>query len=172
MIISRLNWKPHRNYIDGHKVAIVCSALSGSTKALGTTNLLLRAASEALKPKTKSVGSGSATPVSIGLFGKGLSSSVSDHSQSPPRSPEEVRPRSSGPPSPAPLFSFTPLNGSGPAETLPEYHATIGLIRREHLVAARSSVRDPDILKELEEEIERDCEWLQSFLLAAKVCFT
>ncbi|KAF8804599.1 aspartate kinase [Phlegmacium glaucopus] len=155
------------NYIDGHKVAIVCSARSGSTKALGTTTLLLRAASEALKPRTKPAGSGTVTPVSRGLFGiRGLSSSASDHSQSPPRSPREVHTR---PPSPTPLCGFTPLNGPAPVETLPEYHVTVDLIRREHLVAARSSVRDPDILKELEEEIERDCEWLRSFLLAAKI---
>ena len=147
----------------------MCSARSGSTKALGTTNLLLRAASETLKPHVKS-SSGSATPVSMGLFGARGCRSSSDHSQSPPRSPTEVRTRSSGPPSP-PLFNFIPLNEPVLAESLPEYHVTVDLIRREHLVAARSSVRDLEILKELEEEIERDCEWLRSFLLAAKVLF-
>lgn len=35
-------------YLDRHRLAIVCSARSGSSKALGTTNLLLRAASEAV----------------------------------------------------------------------------------------------------------------------------
>ena len=166
-----LDWKPHRNYIDGHKVAIVCSARSGSTKALGTTNLLLRAASEALNPRKKPVGSsGSVTPVSRALFGiRGHSSCASDHSQSPSKSPEQVRTR---PPSPTLLSGFTPLNVPASVETLPEYHLTVDLIRREHLAAARSSVHDPDILKELEEEIEKDCEWLRSFLLAAKVCFT
>lgn len=89
---------------------------------MGTTNLLLRAASEALKPRTKPVGSGYSTP-------------------------------------------------GGVAE-LPAYHVTVDLIRSEHLAAARSSVRDPGILKELQEEIERDCDWLRNFLLAAKVCFT
>lgn len=125
----------------------MCSARSGCTKTLGTTNLLLRAASEVLKPRTKPLGcSGSVTPVSTGLF----CSRRNTISQSPP--------------SPS-----TPLNESEPLETLPEYHITVNLIRREHLVAARSSVRDPEILKELEEEIERDCEWLRNFLLAAKV---
>ncbi|KAI9444102.1 aspartate kinase [Lactarius indigo] len=37
------------DYLDRYKLAIVCSARSGSTKSLGTTNLLLRAASEALQ---------------------------------------------------------------------------------------------------------------------------
>lgn len=35
--------------------------------------------------------------------------------------------------------------------------------------AAKASVRDPDILQELEAEIERDCDWLRSFLFAAQV---
>lgn len=39
----------------------------------------------------------------------------------------------------------------------------------EHLNAARHNVRDPDILVALEDEIERDCEWLRSFLFAAQV---
>lgn len=162
--IIDLNWKPRRNYIDSHKVAIVCSARSGSTKALGTTNLLLRAASEALTPRsnpTKPIGSsGFATPVSMGLFGPRAYRSDS-HSQSPPMTPTE-----------APLFNFVPLVESGPAEPAPAYHLTVDLIRSEHLAAARLSVRDPVILKELQEEIERDCEWLRNFLLAAKVCFT
>ncbi|KAF8991723.1 hypothetical protein BDZ89DRAFT_1151387 [Hymenopellis radicata] len=51
-------------YIHSNKVAVVCSARSGSTKALGTTNLLLKAASEALfRRKSKSnPSSGTATP--------------------------------------------------------------------------------------------------------------
>ena len=159
--IIDLNWKSYRNYIDGHKVAVVCSARSGSTKALGTTNLLLRAASEALTPRKKPVGSsGFATPVTMGMFGARGYRSSSDHSQSPPMTPTEV-----------PLFNFIPLNEPGPAE-VPGYHVTVDLIRSEHLVAARASVRDPEILKELQEEIERDCEWLRNFLLAAKVCLT
>ena len=141
----------HRNYIDNHKVAVVCSARSGSTKALGTTNLLLRAASEALKPRTKQ--SPPMTPTEVGLYNF-------IPLNEPPLKPTEVG-----------LFNFIPLNESPPAE-LPEYHVTVDLIRSQHLVAARSSVRDPEILKELQEEIERDCEWLRNFLLAAKVCFT
>ncbi|KAJ3498166.1 hypothetical protein NLJ89_g10253 [Agrocybe chaxingu] len=160
------------NYIDAHKVAIVCSARSGSTKALGTTNLLLRAASEALK-REKPAGasaSGSATPVSRGLFGVGggIARNGSDHSMSPPTSPK-ARSRSSRSSSPQPLFGFTPLNGSHPAETQPEYSVTVNLIRQEHVTAARNSIRDAEILKELEEEIDRDCEWLRSFLFAAKI---
>jgi aspartate kinase len=93
------------------------------------------------------------------MFGARGYRSNSD-SQSPPMTPTEVG-----------LFNFIPLNEPPPAE-LQGYHVTVDLIRSEHLVAARSSVRDSEILKELQEEIERDCEWLRNFLLAAKVCFT
>ncbi len=159
----------HRNYIDDNKVAIVCSARSGSTKALGTTNLLLRAASEALKrtkPASASA-SGAATPVSRGLFGAG--SYGSDNSQSPPTSPK-VRSRSSRSSSPTPLFGFTPINGNSNGESQPDFSITVDIIRNEHVAAARVSINDPHLLKELEDEIERDCEWLRNFLLAAKVC--
>lgn len=159
----------HSNYIDDNKVAVVCSARSGSTKALGTTNLLLRAASEALrrtKPASASA-SGTATPVSRGLFGAG--SYGSDNSHSPPTSPK-VRSRSSRSSSPTPLFGFTPINGNSTVETQPDFSITVDIIRNEHVAAARRSINDPNLLKELEDEIERDCEWLRNFLLAAKVC--
>jgi aspartate kinase len=54
-------------------------------------------------------------------------------------------------------------------KTVPEFHATVDLIREEHVNEAKRSVRDPGILKELEAEIERDCEWLRGFLFAAQV---
>jgi aspartate kinase len=96
----------------------------------------------------------------MGLFGaRGGYRSGSDHSQSPPMTPTEVS-----------MLNFIPLNEPAPAE-LQGYQVTVDLIRSEHLVAARSSVRDPEILKELQDEIERDCEWLRNFLLAAKVCY-
>ncbi|KAJ7255386.1 hypothetical protein C8J57DRAFT_1346351 [Mycena rebaudengoi] len=159
------------SYIDSNKVAVVCSARSGSTKALGTTNLLLRAASEALRrrpPNAPQTMSGYATPLPNGIFGR---SEESNGSQSPLGSP---RPGSSGASSSAsPTFpwaggsAFTPLTPV--AGWLPEFHATVDLIRQEHCTAARSSITDPVILRELEVEIERDCEWLRSFLSASQV---
>ncbi len=50
-------------YLQGHNVAIVCSARSGQTKALGTTNLLLQAAKQALE--------GDAGPSAVGGIGSG-----------------------------------------------------------------------------------------------------
>lgn len=35
--------------------------------------------------------------------------------------------------------------------------------------AANASVKNPEILQELEAEIDRDCDWLRSFLFAAQV---
>ncbi|KAJ7034503.1 Aspartate/glutamate/uridylate kinase [Mycena alexandri] len=145
-------------YIDSNKVAVVCSARSGSTKALGTTNLLLKAASEALarRPKTPS---GYVTPVSSGIFGR-----TEEGSQSPPLS----SPRGAEAYPWGPASGMTPLaTSSEPA--LPEFYATVDLIRQEHFNAARVSVKDIGILRELEVEIERDCEWLRSFLSASQV---
>lgn len=50
----------------------------------------------------------------------------------------------------------------------PEFNVTVDLVREQHIEAARASVHDPDILMELEEEIEKDCDWLRSFLFAAQ----
>ncbi|KAF8341955.1 Aspartate/glutamate/uridylate kinase [Amanita rubescens] len=152
------------NYIDEYKVAIVCSARSGSTKELGTTNLLLRAASEALRRPSKSVNghcSGAATPISrdSSLFG-----SNSNSPQLSPRLRSGSFPRST---SPQPFTSFSQLNEH--ADAVPDFVKTIDLLREEHVTAARAAVRDSDILKELEAEIDRDCEWLRTFLFAAKL---
>ncbi|KAJ7054474.1 Aspartate/glutamate/uridylate kinase [Mycena amicta] len=142
------------SYIDSNKVAIVCSARSGSTKALGTTNLLLKAASEALKrrPNTQS---GYTTPMSNGIFGRS-----SEGSQTPSSSP---RSSSEGG---YPWGGMTPMTLQ---VELPAFHATVDLIRQEHFAAARAFVSDPSIRQELEAEIERDCDWLRSFLYASQV---
>ncbi|KAH9941144.1 aspartate kinase [Epithele typhae] len=103
-------------YLDQHKVVIVCSARSGSTKALGTTNLLLRAAGEALKRDN----SASETP------GDSSISRLTQYS--------------------------SPFTSPG-----------------KHVNAARSVIRKPEILKELEAEIDRDCESIRSFLFATQI---
>ncbi|KAF9457925.1 Aspartate/glutamate/uridylate kinase [Collybia nuda] len=155
------------NYIDQHKIALVCSARSGSTKALGTTNLLLRSASQALQRRHKVASTpGTATPVTRGLFGAGH-----DGTQSPPMSPQPRSRSSPGSTSPQNFTSLalSPLTVPQAGQRLPEFNVTVDLIRQEHLKAARESVRDPDILEELEEEIDKDCDWLRSFLFAAQV---
>jgi len=54
-------------------------------------------------------------------------------------------------------------------QNVPAYSITVDLIRSEHLTAARTTVRDPEILRELELEIDRDCDGLRSFLFATQV---
>ena len=81
-----------RSYIPNSKVAVVCSARSGTTKALGTTNLLLQASREALTP-APSAGvvsgcgteppSGSATPFYPKRVGSGFFSNGSGPGMTP-----------------------------------------------------------------------------------------
>ncbi|KAF9003116.1 hypothetical protein BDZ89DRAFT_1050021 [Hymenopellis radicata] len=93
---------------------------AGFTKALGTTNLLLRAADEALSSskKRESV-SGTATPI----------------------------------------LAYWVVTG---------FYQTVELIRYEQNHASKEDIRDPDVRKELEDEIDADCEWLASFLSASQ----
>ncbi|PVG03252.1 putative HOM3-L-aspartate 4-P-transferase [Serendipita vermifera] len=141
-------------YLDNYKVAVVCSARSGSTKALGTTNLLLKAASEALSQRSSKTTPtpGISTPWSAPW-------APTPPTFSPPLTPLRRSFSSSRSNSNSP-FSMTPTSSFG---------ATVDLIRTEHLTAARSLVRDQTLLKQLEAEIERDCEGLRTFLFAAQV---
>ncbi|KAI0273237.1 aspartate kinase [Russula aff. rugulosa BPL654] len=130
------------DYLDRYKLAIVCSARSGSTKALGTTNLLLRAASEALRrptPALSPVLSGAATPLTDSFICR------SSRTGSPP----------------APLAFTEPSTVS--------FSKTVDLIQSEHITAARDCVKGKTLLAELEAEIVRDCENLRAFLSAAQV---
>lgn len=137
-------------------MAIVCSARSGSTKALGTTNLLLRAASEALSPRAPS---SSATPgvhTPLSSFW-GSNAGTSSPPYSPRSTPSSLRSSGSG------LAFANQFTQSTP------FASTVDLIRMEHLTAARSLIQDQGLLKELEREIERDCDSLRTFLFAAQV---
>ncbi|KAF8120219.1 Aspartate/glutamate/uridylate kinase [Boletus edulis] len=144
------------NYIDRYKVAIVCSARSGTTKALGTTNLLLKAAAEAKqRPSSKTNNrSETTTPVTNGIHRR-------------PSGTSSPRTRSSSPTSVA--FSLTPLSDPQAGQNVPEFSATVDLIRSEHVAAAKSAIKAPEILREIEAEIERECDWLRAFLFAAQV---
>ncbi|KAJ7581086.1 Aspartate/glutamate/uridylate kinase [Mycena floridula] len=157
------------NYVDSNKVAVVCSARSGSTKALGTTNLLLQAASQTLNrkgPQTPGTATGTATPVSMGIFGR-----LKDRSQSPPQTPGSPRRARSGssPRDNSDFLPMTPLSVPQAGQSLPEFNTTVDLIRQEHIKAAREVLKDPDILQQLVDEIDRDCDWLRSFLFASQV---
>ncbi|KZT27990.1 aspartate kinase [Neolentinus lepideus HHB14362 ss-1] len=136
-------------YLDQNKVAIVCSARSGKTKALGTTNLLLRAASEALQrhPVPSAPGTpGNMTPA----LNNGFSSPCSPISGSP-----------------SPFSSFH--MGSANGKQAPSFSVTVDVIRSDHLSAARTTIKNASILRDIEAEIQADCEALRAFLFAAQV---
>ncbi len=64
------------------------------------------------------------------------------------------------------------LPPAGSSKPEPDFHATVDILKRDHLAAARKSVvNDQVLLLELEAEIEKDCESLRSFLCAAQVGF-
>ncbi|CAE6484727.1 unnamed protein product [Rhizoctonia solani] len=158
-----------RAYIAEDKVVLVCSARSGSTKALGTTNLLLKAATEALRQPAPG---GLNTPTrsnSISSSG-GLPWSPTPRKVTPPQAPSFSRAASPGtgldrladrkaggspPREPSPP---TPVSAASPAVS---FSLTVDLIRSEHVSAARELIRDPDLL--------RDCEALRAFLGAAQL---
>lgn len=172
------------------KVALVCSARSGSTKATGTTNLLLRAASEALQ---------ASTPNSDPVHGV-----ANDRFTSPPRTPtpgghsngafqppQQHRPArtassavlngwqsnpTSRASSPAPNLGMTSSISSLRSEKsfsspppLPAFHATVDEIKAEHMAAAKQYIQHPEVLAKLEDDIDHDCEKLRSFLVAAQI---
>jgi aspartate kinase len=102
-----------------------------------------------------------------------MSGQISDASARLQDSPHSPRRRSSSSPrscSPAPFLPLTPISAPQVDEALPEFHATVELLRQEHLSAAKVSVHDAEILQDLEAEIDRDCDWLKGFLTAAQVC--
>lgn len=43
------------------------------------------------------------------------------------------------------------------------------VIRQEHFNAAEANIRDADIKKAFEDEVDADCEWLRNFLFASQV---
>lgn len=192
-----------RAYLEQHNVAIVCSARSGSTKALGTTNLLLRAATEALQRNcngSMSSTAGLATPqmpvvTSIahsngfwgghrssnggqGTNGNGTSSGSRESLWDSPAGIQSHAPLTSGNTLTPLVEASSPLSlpqtEAGTCSYLPEpsvqkFQSTVDMLRVDHISAARAAVRDGEMLKELEGEIERDCEGLRSFLFAAHV---
>ena len=184
----------NRSYIPDSKVALVCSARSSHTKALGTTNLLLRASREALQPSASSSrqngSSGRETPffpkrVGSGFFGRERESSLGkdrerdmsnsmmsslsslnqlDNRSGSPSPFQASNGRSRSPTSP----TISGLNGFGGCDSS-AFQETVELIKKGHLEAAWSAVRPGPIRDELEEEIQRDATSLRNFLFAAQV---
>ncbi|WFD28154.1 aspartate kinase [Malassezia nana] len=128
------------SYLETNRVVIVCSARSGQTKALGTTNLLLQASQEAVS-STCALGtpSASSTPLSSSFMGNSVSSSQLSSQLSR-------------------------------LESAPSFHATVDKIQQDHLDAARAVVRhNSDLLEQIEHDIVSECDGLREFLQAAMI---
>lgn len=126
-------------YLETNRVAIVCSARSGKTKALGTTSLLLEAAKQTMERSTSQVGSVADTPEM--RYGDG----------------------------PAAATLSARLTRLTEGTESPSYYENVDNILREHLAAARAEIKDAKILEQLEMDITQDCEGLRDFLNAAKI---
>lgn len=149
------------------RVAVVCSARSGKTKALGTTNLLLQAASQALEDEEQEVPSLSASIASLPPLGastpnrrpsaRGLEKRLSHLAMGSSPSPSRVGEGEE----------------SNPAATVqPSYQLTVDQILSDHLEAARAHVKNTELLASLEQGLSEDCSRLRDFLLAARVRIT
>lgn len=62
--------------------------------------------------------------------------------------------------------SISSLRSEPPATP---FHATVDQIKQDHLAAAKQYIRSADVLAQLEDELDYDCERLRSFLLAAQI---
>ena len=128
------------SYLKTNRVVIVCSARSGQTKALGTTNLLLQACNEAMRSIQ-----GNNT---LDSSRSSLSSSFQADSMGP-------------------LSSIQ--MGLSRTEFVPEFQATVEKIKEDHFEAARESVQNTQLREQLEQDIADDCMCLNQFLQAAMI---
>ena len=185
-------------YLAEHRVAIVCSARSGQTKALGTTNLLLQAATEALSPDEPATPGGSLSN-SIASLPAGTPAGA----QTPVHRPNSAFSRrqssgttaqldrklaqlqlSSANASPKVSAAASPKvvngngNGNGNGNILDSsddepsvgYNATVDRILADHIASVRKIITKNDELRQqIERDITDDCERLRDFLMAAKI---
>lgn len=174
------------------RLAIVCSARSGKTKALGTTNLLLQAAKEALQPEDEQE---TASPIESSSLSNSFSN-IRDSSNATANGTFSRLARSAsrgaaglgtGSPLPTSKRAESPANlGSALDSKLSNlalnnsqangnpiatgYNDTVDRIMHDHIVAVREVVtKNVEARERLEHEIVDDCERLRDFLMAAKI---
>ncbi|PWN27866.1 aspartate kinase [Jaminaea rosea] len=131
------------------RLALVCSARSGSTKARGTTNLLLTAAGQAL---------------ALDAAGQDLASSVSGMTlaRTPSANGEGSLSSSTG--------SLGSDSSAGTTQTSAAFDSTVDILLQEHLGAVEIAVtHDVELRKRLEADVRGDCDRLRQFLLAARI---
>lgn len=175
------------SYLSGNKVAIVCSARSGQTKALGTTNLLLQAASEALDEAHTPSASLSNSVASLANGNNGTQTPVhrpgsAFSRKSSTRGTPMGRVEALSSNALDTKLEALQLNGKTPpsktsdggSDSEPEpaigFNATVDRILSDHIASARAAVtKDKQLLAQIEAEIHEDCDRLRDFLLAAKI---
>ncbi|KAH8914733.1 aspartate kinase [Atractiella rhizophila] len=143
---------------DNKRVALVCSARSGSTKATGTTNLLLKCTLEAVRP-TKG-------PT---IVNNGRSGSPAFLARPTPAARITSHSESSTTEDPRTLSHCLSSSFSVDDQPPPPYALTVKQILEDHLKAARQVVRDKQLREELEEELEWECEKLHNYLAAIQI---
>ncbi|KIS70948.1 putative L-aspartate 4-P-transferase [Mycosarcoma maydis] len=180
------------SYLAGNKVAIVCSARSGQTKALGTTNLLLQAAGEALDEaltpaaslsnSVTSIANGAQTPVHrpgsafsrksssrgtpLGRV-ESLSSTTLDNKLQQLTLNTTTTAAANTEQSTA---AKSDAGSDSDTDIAIGFNATVDRILSDHLASARKAViNDRLLLEQLERDITEDCDRLRDFLLAAKI---
>ncbi|KAH6887840.1 Aspartate/glutamate/uridylate kinase [Coprinopsis sp. MPI-PUGE-AT-0042] len=146
------------NYLDNNNSLSCVQHVQGPQKALGTTSLLLKAATQALEraPKKSSSSSSKSTKANGGA-------------STTPGTGANTRYTTEG-------CSAEVIAVQGAVQTrarsrpLHLHHEVVRRAVQDHArQGCLESVEDLEIRAELEDEIERDCEWLRSFLYAAKI---
>ncbi|CAD6892816.1 unnamed protein product [Tilletia laevis] len=176
------------SYLRDNQLIIVCSARSGQTKALGTTNLLLQAAAQALEATADE--SRHDSPSRRGSYStpafraRGSSSGSEPNSNSQGRLLVGLTSRSNGAGlensvSSLSLTDSPGLNpetsasdaGTGPSRpAASSFHNTVDRLLSDHLAAARKAItRAPELLAQVISDIEDDCARLRDFLSAAQI---
>ncbi|KAK0537198.1 Aspartokinase [Tilletia horrida] len=172
------------SYLRDNRLIIVCSARSGQTKALGTTNLLLQAAAQALDPEESRNGSPSrrgSSSFSTPPFRPRGSSSGSETNGFPAASRLLPTSKINGLDTSISSLSLTDSPASNavadpsgdvvpPLRASSGFHLTIDRLLSDHLAAARKAItRHPELLTQVVYEIEEDCARLRDFLSAAQI---
>ncbi|KAK0555089.1 Aspartokinase [Tilletia horrida] len=178
------------SYLHNNRLIIVCSARSGQTKALGTTNLLLQAATQALegddsrhgspssrrdsysspafRPRGSSSGS-ETNGVSITANGRirmgagsRSSSAMSNSISSLSLTDAPATPETSA------VDAMAPENMRAPVST--GFNLTVDRLLSDHLTAARKAItKNSELLSSVVAAIEEDCARLRDFLSAAQI---
>ncbi|WAR62076.1 hypothetical protein PtB15_14B170 [Puccinia triticina] len=178
----------------GHRVAIVCSARSGNTKSTGTTNLLLKAALEALEntssasiqhsPSQATFSPPQNTTNTLAGPNPSILSQILARRGSPtPRLLSRTNSTANGFTSPSlytshhsPGINNLSLGDSThqPAEEQNNnnnspFEKTIEILKADHLKAASELISNENLLSDLQYDIAYDCERLRSLLLATQI---